>query len=296
MPTPVPRADWPRYRRKVRAFCDAVGALPLSPRFELENPADIGGFDTIVVGSDEVWNLQHPWYGGARVFFGTGLSAEALVAYAASFGNHDASLGVSSEFAEPLREFSAIAVRDQNSRDLLRAAVGIDSPIVLDPCLQSPRDPQGPWTGPDEPFVAVYGHNFSSPFVREIRRWATEHGRILLSISYRNDWADLQWLEAGPHDFAQAMARADVVTTNFFHGCVFALLHHKPFACETTSYREHKIRGLMADVGAERHLVGGAADSSSFDELLDQPLDPTIDERIDRLRARSTRYLDNALA
>ena len=296
MPTPVPRADWPRYRRKVGAFCDAVAALPLSRPFELENPADVEEFDTVVVGSDEVWNLQHPWYGGARVFFGTGLPAGALIAYAASFGNHDVSLGVSSEFADPLREFRAIAVRDQNSRELLRAAVGIDSPIVLDPCLQFPRDPLGPWTGPDEPFVAVYGHNFSSAFAREVRRWATEHGRVLLSISYRNDWADLQWLEAGPHDFAHAMTRTDAVATNFFHGCVFSLLHHKPFVCETTPYRAQKLRGLVEDVGAERHLVDGDADSSTYDEMLDTPLDAAIDERVDRLRERSARYLDDALA
>jgi hypothetical protein len=249
-----------------------------------------------VVGSDEVWNLQHPWYGGARVFFGTGLAAGARVAYAASFGNHDASLGVSSEFAEPLREFRAIAVRDRNSRDLLRTAVGIDAPIVLDPCLQSPGEASGPWTGPDEPFVAVYGHNFSAGFIREVQRWAAEHRRILLSVSYRNDWADVQWLEAGPHDFAQAMARADAVATNFFHGCVFSLLNHSPFVCETTPYREHKLRGLMADVGAERHLVGGDAESSTYDELLGSPLDPSIDDRVARLRARSTRFLDDALA
>jgi Polysaccharide pyruvyl transferase len=295
MPTPVPRADWPRYRRKVRAFCDAVGALPLSTAFQLENPSGINGFDTVVVGSDEVWNLQHPWYGGARVFFGTGLSADTLVSYAASFGNYDASRGMSSEFADPLRKFRAIAVRDQNSRDLLGAAVGLDVPIVLDPCLQFPREAEGPWTGPNQPFVAVYGHNFSSTFVREVQRWAAERGRVLLSISYRNDWADLQWLEAGPQDFAHVMARADAVATNFFHGCVFALLHHKPFVCETMPYREHKVRGLVAEVGAERHLVGGDADSPTFDELLGQPIAPAVDERVDRLRRRSARYLDDAL-
>ena len=39
-----------------------------------------------MVGSDEVWNFRHPWYGGASIFFGDYCNADRLISYAASFG------------------------------------------------------------------------------------------------------------------------------------------------------------------------------------------------------------------
>jgi hypothetical protein len=36
------------------------------------------------------------------------------------------------------------------------------------------------------------------------------------------------------------MARAEAVATNFFHGCVFALLNDTPFVCETSAYRRNR--------------------------------------------------------
>src|SRR5690606_41799755 len=95
--------------------------------------------------------------------------------------------------------------------------------VVLVPGLQPPLEPQGRWRGPRPPCVAVYGHSFPSGFSRALQRWATARKYRLLSIGYRNDGADVQWLAASPHDFAHCIARAEGVTPNFFHGCVFAL-------------------------------------------------------------------------
>jgi polysaccharide pyruvyl transferase len=295
LPTPVPEGDRPRYGAKLRRFRDAIARLPLSQAFDLHDPTTMAPLDTVVVGSDEVWNLRHPWYGGTGVFFGAGLPARRLVSYAASFGNYHAREGLEQHWADGLRAFAAIAVRDDNSRGIVAEAVGQEPSIVLDPCLQFPTPLEARWEGPEAPFAVVYGHNFSEPFARELRRWADERKLPLVSLSYRNDWADVQWLEAGPNDFAQAMARAAAVATNFFHGCVFALRNERPFACETSPYRGNKVQGLVATVGAERHLLPPEPVAEHVDSCLDQPLDPSIMRRIDLLRDRSARYLDAAL-
>jgi hypothetical protein len=108
-------------------------------------------------------------------------------------------------------------------------------------------------------------------FSEQVRRAAQARGLKLLSIGYRNDWADEQWLEAGPHDFAHAIARAEAVATNFFHGCVFALRNAKPFVCTVTEYRSNKIRDLMAAVGGGKHLFDEDTPASVYDTLLAQP-------------------------
>src|SRR5215203_3439599 len=63
MPTRVPKSDYPLYASKMRKFFKAFAALPGSTCFALENPADMESYDLVIVGSDEVWNLTHPWFG-----------------------------------------------------------------------------------------------------------------------------------------------------------------------------------------------------------------------------------------
>jgi hypothetical protein len=297
MPTPVPREDRPRYRVKTRSFLDAIEQLPMSTPFPLENAEVVEDYDVIVVGSDEVWNLCHPFYGGYSVFFGHGLRAPRLVSYAASCGSYHATWGMSQFHADLLDRFDAISVRDDNSRWLVDGVLGQGrSTVVLDPCLQYEPRAEGEWRGTDKPFAVVYGHNFSDTFAREVRRWATTRRIRLVSVSYRNDWADEQWLEAGPHDFAQAISRATAVATNFFHGCVFSLAHGKPFVCESSPYRFNKVDNLMTLLGAQAHRVDDTTAPTASHARLDEPLADHIRAAIAELRTTSEAYLDRALA
>jgi hypothetical protein len=169
--------------------------------------------------------------------------------------------------------------------------------VVLDPCLQFPLPAAASFEEPALPrYIAVYGHGFSAAFVKSVRRWAKPKQLALISIGYRNDWADRQWIDAGPHEFAHFIAGAEAVATNFFHGCVFALRSKKPFVCESSWYRGNKLRSLMERVGGEHHLLTEQAPASTCDALLGKPLASAIVDRIERLRASSRRYLDEALA
>ena len=283
LPTPVPRADVALYKGKIRCFEAAFARLPLSRIDAAER------MDTVVIGSDEVWNLRHPWYSGVPAFWGQGLSAERVVSYAASFGNYSCWEGIGEPFVGYLEGFDALSVRDENSWWMLKHALGREVETVLDPALQFPLAPEGEWTGPEGPFALVYGHNFSPAYARSVREWADRRNLPLLSLGYRNDWADLQWLDAGPHDFAHAMRRATAVATNYFHGCVFALREGKPFACETTPYRSIKVRGLMEKLGGMDRLVTGGG----IGDLLDTPCD--FSARLSELRQASDAYLDRAV-
>ncbi|MFL6734131.1 MAG: polysaccharide pyruvyl transferase family protein, partial [Sphingomicrobium sp.] len=235
LPERSSRTDIRDYGTKVRAFLDAFAELPLSDSFPLHEPEALEGFEAIVVGSDEVWNLRHPWYGQKPIFYGAGLRTDRLVSYAASFGNHDVSDGLHPWWASHLESFGAISVRDDNSRKLIEGALGRDPHLVLDPCLQFPGPARLDADKSARPYALVYGHGFPDAFAAAVRRWAERKGQQLISIGYRNDWADVQRLSSGPHEFAKAMAGASAVITNFFHGCVFALLNEKPFATTPTA-------------------------------------------------------------
>lgn len=294
-PRPVPLGDSILYGVKILKFFHAFASLPLSSRVSLDDPSGMDLYDAVVVGSDEVWNLNHAWYGGCPLFFGDGVQARRLASYAASFGGYDAKSGLEQRWVDRLRAFHAISVRDENSWRIVRDALGIEPDLVLDPCLQFTSQTEGRWSGPRIPFVAVYGNNFSETFSRGVRSWANERGYPLVSIGYRNAWADQQWLTAGPNDFVQAMARTEAVATNFFHGCVFALRYEKPFVCEVTSSRNIKVRSLAQMLGAEQRLVPADTQSVPCEATLGTPIDREILEKLDVLREASNAYLDRVL-
>ena len=296
LPTPVPKKDYPLYRKKIRGFFHAFESLPLSPKFPLHDPSQMDSYDVVVVGSDEVWNLSHPWYGNCPLFYGDGIRATELISYAASFGNYNASWMLEQQWADKLRNFAAISVRDENSRAIVKNAISFEPPLVLDPCLQFAINAEERTNDfMENPYVAVYGHNFSLSFISHIKKWAAKRNLPLISIGYRNDWADKQWITAGPHDFAQFMKKPEAVVTNFFHGCVFALRNARPFVCETSSYRNNKLQGLMAKIGGEKHLLYEDAPANSYDDRLNVPLEEGILKKIERLRQSSNTYLDHAL-
>jgi hypothetical protein len=291
LPTRSPRSDFAAYKAKARKILAAADALPQSQRFHLHRPEELDELDLVLVGSDEVWNMRHPWYGGKAIFYGEGIKAKRLASYAASFGNHDASEGLHEWWADRLRRFDAISVRDDNARAMVRDAIGVEPTLVLDPCLQFPPK-VAPAVEPS-PYAAVYGHNFPDWYAQAVRAWADRRGIRLISIGYRNDWADEQRIDAGPDDFAALIAGAQAVATNFFHGTVFALLNARPFAAVTSAYRSNKLRDLMSKLGGEAHLVGEQDDAGRFDTLLGTPLDPAIARRIDTLRVQSNAFLDH---
>jgi hypothetical protein len=296
LPDPTPAAHRSAYKAKARTFEIAFEGLPLSQPFSLHDASSLPRYDAVVVGSDEVWNLAHPWYSHKPLFYGEGLDTDRLLSYAASFGNYDAERGLDSFWADKLARFSAISVRDDNSRTLVEQVLGKRPPLVLDPCLQFadriPREaPQD-----QAPYALLYGHGFPDWLGPLAKRWAATRGLTLRTIGYANPDADEEWLDAGPLDFSRAMAGAEAVITNFFHGCVFALASDKPFVACVTPYRLNKVRDLTAKLGAERHLLREAPTPETFATLLAEPPSEAVQRRITELRATSQAFLDAALA
>jgi len=296
LPKRTPRNLLPRYKAKARNFFQAFARLPTSRPFPLMNPDRASRYATIIVGSDEVWNFSHPWYGGVPIFFGEGLKADRLVAYAASFGNHDATHGISDDWSGRLRRFSALSVRDCNSGALLRQALGQEPALVLDPCLQFPGASQVQVERDQPAYALIYGHGFPAWLMRRARQWSRSNHIRLVSVGYANEWADEQRIEAGPEEFARLMAGAKAVITNFFHGCIFSLRWEKPFVAAVSSYRFNKIRDLVRQLGLDRRLVDAEPSGTSLDALLEEPPGEPARQRVAEYRHRSQAFLSAALA
>jgi hypothetical protein len=177
----------------------------------------------------------------------------------------------------------------------VQGGLEIDAEVVLDPCLQFPdairTDP-----GHKGNYALVYGYGFPRWLEDAVTRWSRRASVPLVSVGYFNGWADEQRAGAGPTEFASLVAGARAVITNFFHGCVFALVYGKPWAAHPSDYRSIKIPDLAALLGAQERLVDERTSDASLQELLDTPLEAATVSRIAERRERSGAFLDAALA
>lgn len=293
LPRRTPRRHFPALGRKVRAFAQAVADLPRSPAFPLDHPERAPDVDTVVIGSDEVWNFAHPWYSARPLFFGEGLRGR-LVSYAASFGGHDASHGLDAGWAARLARFDALSVRDANSQAMVAAALGRTPPLVLDPCLQFPDvlPPAPPVSGD---YLLLYGHGLPDWFARQVRAQADAMGLGIVTVGYPHPVADTDRSDAGPIAFATLMAGARAVATSFFHGAVFALRYGRPFVAATSPYRRLKLEGLTGSLDATHRLIDPQTPAAAARALLETPVEPVVRARIAEGRVRSAAFLDDAL-
>jgi hypothetical protein len=142
-------------------------------------------------------------------------------------------------------------------------------------------------------YALVYGHDFPAWAGEAARDWARRQGLRLLSVGYRADFADEQWLEAGPWGFASAVAGAAAMITTMFHGTIFALNTQLPFVAVPSAYRADKLADLADHVGAAAHL---ASAPDQISPALDRGFDPGVVRTIAVLRESSDAVLAEALA
>ena len=291
----APKGDILRFTAKTLKCYGAQQRIRRTPSFALRSPPDFSDFDLIAVGSDEVWNLSHPWLGKVPLFFGERLAPKRLISYAASFGNYPAAEGLKEEWVNRLRRFDGISVRDKNSLELIEQGLGVTPTLVLDPCLLAETLQNPPRQGTEAPYILVYGNRFVPELINETRAYARARNLRVLSIGYRNDWTDRSILTAGPHDFLRMMKNATAVVTTYFHGCVFSLRCERPFVAQLSKYRSNKVGGLLSAVKAS-HRIFDSTHPGQVNALLSTPVEPEVFEAIAGLRVTSENYLQTCLA
>lgn len=250
-------------------------------------------FDAVVYGSDEIWNYRSPLIGYDPTYFGAGLSADRLVSYAASCGNLDIATGFTQEICGLLSRFSAISVRDENSRALVHQATGREVEIVLDPTLL--YDFTGEEIAPKvKDYIMVYTTGFEPADQKAVRAYADARGKSLFSIGYRNSFCDRSIVGIGPFEFLGYLKNADEVITSMFHGTLLSIKYQKNFCIITDAYRTNKLATILAKLGLQNRVV---SEDRSVEELLAAPIDyEYVRQRLAQEKECSLAFLRRALS
>lgn len=257
-------------------------------------------YDAIVVGSDQIWR---PTYyrpiADAFLRFAKDWVGIKRISYAASFGTTEWGYTTeeTQECAALLQKFDAVSVREDSAVKLCREYFGVNAVQMIDPTLLlskndylnlidkiAPRDEKGLFyyfldetqekLGIVESLVEKYGINpfkANNPYVE----------KFSLNFEQRIQLPVEQWL-AGFRD-------AQLVVTDSFHGCVFAILFNKPFVAIGNRERGlDRFVSLLSQLGLKKCLVADTEKEIKVPEISWSD----VNSRLEYLKGASRKFLE----
>lgn len=193
-------------------------------------------YETIIFGSDQIWNLNPKIYDRSKIFFGDFNYSGKKVSYSASFGDSINDAKMNKEYIkDKLSKFNSISVREKSGCDFLRD-IGISSKLTVDPTMLLSSvewdkliDSTPVINGRYILYYSVNCRKYSWIIAKKLSKLTglqvinlVEHPKIIGS-GFKN------YYSAGPIEFLNIIKNAEYVVTNSFHGTIFSIIFKKKF-------------------------------------------------------------------
>lgn len=251
-------------------------------------------FDTIIVGSDEVWN-----YGDHKSFnaikFGYGLDCRNLISYAPSAGNSDLS-NIPAIVSEGLKRFNHISARDMNTKLLAEKVTGRLITEVLDPTFLYPlKSEPNPCLPKSDYILFYYCEHLPEKIKKQIWAYAEKHNLKVFGAGESDCDYDQCTVNMTPFQWIDMFRHARFIFTGTFHGAVFAILDHRQFKVHLTNKgRIAKVGALLDNLGITDRMMG---DDYEFDlSAQSNEIDyDSVQAIIKKRRVESIEYLKKAI-
>lgn len=187
-------------------------------------------FDYFVVGSDQVWNPYYAFAGGECDFL-TFAKNDQKISYAASFGVSIIPEKKEIEYAEYLKSFKSISVREHQGAIIVKKLSGRDATVVLDPTLLLDEEDwmkveKKSLCRPKGKYIFVYALGDKTDRFEEKIKQLKEKYEIFDVRSVQKNGKELP---IGPSEFLYLIRNAEEVLTDSFHATVFPIIFHKKF-------------------------------------------------------------------
>ena len=259
----------------------------------------ISHFDTVVIGSDEVFNFaQQSKWGYTPQLYGKIKNADKVISYAGSFGHTTIQdiryFGVADEISEALGSMSAISVRDDNSGDIVMNLTGKEPVKNVDPVLMFDYEKYAiPCAEQNYIIIYSYANRIKDKMeIAAIKSFARKYNKKIISIGFYFPWAD-KTIVPTPFEVLGYFKGADYVITDTFHGSFMSIKFNRPFATLIRSSNRQKLTSLLSQFGlADRRID----DPAKLETTLLTPIDyRKTNSALAYEQTRSIDYLRNNL-
>lgn len=252
-------------------------------------------YDAYIIGSDQVWN-PNITCGFDEVYFCNfpfQKGNKRYITYAASMESKALSVDDKKFYAERLKNFDAISVREKNLQELLSPYTENSIQHVLDPTLMVPPNV---WdkiitSSPcKEKYVLVYQVMHDENTLRIANEIANQLGIGVLvvgaGVSFYNRY---DYNGASPEEFVSLVKNAACVVTTSFHGTSFSVILNRPFYTLTQGWNTRS-SSLLEKLGLQDRMISPTA-TPLFSEIDYSD----VNRKLNILRQESQDFLVSAL-
>lgn len=216
------------------------------------------GFDTIVCGSDQIWNTDIT-EGLKPVFFGKIDGVKTRIAYAASIGKTSLNSSDETRLCQWANELDACSLREASSANYLSLLTGKSTACVCDPTLllQKTYYEKIAKNKISGRYVLLYSIVANNALTKQAEQFASKNGFELIEIcSGKTKGSNhKQIVSYGPEEFLGALLNAQYVFTNSFHGVALAIVLHKQFYAIENPNRKGRITNILEKAGLVDRLL-----------------------------------------
>lgn len=275
--------------------------LNITPRYTTENEVikHATDYDTIVCGSDQIWNLsQNDAPAANPIFFLNFEKKQRRISYAASFGKWVKEAPQNEDvFLKWLKEFDMLSVREMSGVEYVKS-LGLDCELVLDPTLLLDAEEYDEICAErliNEPYVLLFSWACTSEVVEVAKKVADDLNLPLINIvpPPRAMFKGVKRkLDVGPREFLSMVKHAEFVVTNSFHGTVFSTTFEKPFVSLVSGEADPRMKSILGQLGLDDVLV--TADGVNVEKSMRVDYSQVADKKA-KLRKSSIDYLKRAL-
>lgn len=257
-----------------------------------------GEYDAYVVGSDQVWR---PLYFGKvqDAFLAFAKDWDVVrVAYAASFGTDKLEYEYFQieECAALLEKFDGVSVREDSGVTMCSEWFDCEKAVqVLDPVMLLSREKY------ESLLTGVTEHPCQGGLLTYILDDCPEKKSV---VDFFKRVSGLNVVSVPVEDkvvpplesWIASFADAEFVVTDSFHGCVMAILNHKPFVAVDNSRRGvARIQSLLEMFGLDMRLVQGIDPEDDGEYYLSAPDWDAVDAVLAQERMKSEDFLRKSL-
>lgn len=262
-----------------------------------------GNLDSLVIGSDEVFNCLQPYpVGYSKELFGNGFEDVSLYSYAASFGQVGVKglrkVGIDREIAGMLSKFSEVSVRDANSFNVVKALTRKEPLLHLDPVLVTDYSEEMIDNVKLKNYIVLYAYpeRLSKKELKEIKRFAKRHHKKIVGFGMYQKICDIN-IVVHPFEIFSYFKYADFVITDTFHGSIFAIKTHTNFCSivrETEEGNSNKLEDLLTRLSLKNRIISNIA---LLDKMYEEDVNfAETDEIIKNETAKTEGYLKKIIS
>ncbi len=211
----------------------APDELIMSQNSKIEKNLD-ERYDYVIIGSDQIWNYNFKLLFSDKIF-GSFVSKEKRIALSASIGVDELpELSERFEISKRyMNEMKGISVREFSGKKLVKEISGReDVEVLVDPTMLLKEEEwekiskKPDWFNNQRKYILKYFLGESEQDKNVLKEFADKHDFDIIDIGDEKS----KYYDIGPAEFLYLEKNAQIVVTDSFHACVFAILFNTPLA------------------------------------------------------------------